>query len=341
MFGRRPVVFGGLGAALIVIFIVALTASVGAGGTRKTVRIAYFNPVAANAFTASQYKGIKFNAKKMNASVTQFDAGFDQNKQISQMQDAIVSKKFDAFVVTPVNGAVLVNPAQQAIKAGIKVVVLFNDIGPDLDSISPQVKGISSVIGQRLSVNGTLIAQAIVGACGSKNPCNVAYMPGSFKQGTEKIRLDALNKVLKAHKAIKTIESAEGGYLADPAFKASTDVLTAHPDVDVFATSGDQMMTGILQAVKNAKLTGKIKLVGNGTTIEGVRWVRQGLVVADPVGVPYTEGLLGTKYAVMAVNGQAVPASVNELKFSPVGPVATKATLSTPKGRAFKGQYHG
>jgi ribose transport system substrate-binding protein len=341
MFRKRTVVAGGAGVVLAVFVIVALTAGVSSGSNKKTVRIAFFNPIVANAFTASQYRGIKLSAKKANATVTQFDAGFDQNKQIRSMQDAIVSKKFDAFVITPVNGAVLVQPTQDAIAAGIKVVVIFNGIGPDLDSIKPQVKGISSVIGQRLSINGRLLGQWIAKACGSKNPCKAAYMPGSFKQGTEIIRLNALNKVLKGHPNIKKIQSAEGGYTAAPALKAATDVLTANSDLDVFATSGDQMMTGIIQAVKNAGLSGKIKLVGNGTTIEGVSWVRAGIVLADPVGVPYTEGVLGAKYAIMAVNGQAVPSSVNELAFSPVGPVATKATLSTKKGKNFKGQYHG
>jgi ribose transport system substrate-binding protein len=338
---KRTATLGGLGAAVAVALITALTAGVSSGSNRKTVRLAFFNPIVANAFTASQYKGIQLSAKKAGASVTQFDAGFDQNKQIKEIQDAIVSKKFDAFVITPVNGAVLVKPTQDAIAAGIKVVAIFNDIGPNLDSIKPQVKGISSVIGQRLSINGMYLGQWIAKACGNKNPCNAAYMPGSFKQGTEIIRLNALNKVLKAHPNIKKIQSAEGGYTAAPALKGATDVLTAHPDLDVFATSGDQMMTGIIQAVKNAGLSGKIKLVGNGTTIEGVNWVRQGIVLADPVGVPYTEGLLGAKYAIMAANGQAVPASVNELAASPVGPVATKATLSTKKGKSFKGQYHG
>ena len=338
---KRTVALGGLGAVFALILIVALTAGASSGSNRKTVRLAFFNPIVANAFTASQYKGIQLSAKKAGATVTQFDAGFDQNKQIKEIQDAIVSKKFDAFVITPVNGAVLVKPTQDAIAAGIKVVAIFNDIGPDLDSIKPQVKGISSVIGQRLSINGMYLGQWIVKACGNKNPCNAAYMPGSFKQGTEIIRLNALNKVLKAHPNIKKIQSAEGGYTAAPALKAATDVLTAHSNLDVFATSGDQMMTGIIQAVKNAGLSGKIKLIGNGTTIEGVNWVRQGIELADPVGVPYTEGLLGAKYAIMAANGQAVPASVNELAASPVGPVATKVTLSTKKGKSFKGQYHG
>jgi ribose transport system substrate-binding protein len=339
MFRKRTVALGGLCVAFAV--VLTLMAGVSSGSTRKTVRLAFFNPIVANAFTASQYQGIQLSAKKYGATVTQFDAGFDQNKQISEIQDAIVSKKFDAFVITPVNGAVLVKPTQDAIAAGIKVVAIFNDIGPDLDSIKPQVKGISSVIGQRLSINGQLLGQWIVKACAAKNPCNAAYMPGSFKQGTEIIRLNALNKVLKAHPNIKTVQSAEGGYTAAPALKAATDVLTSHSNLDVFATSGDQMMTGIIQAVKNAGLSGKIKLVGNGTTIEGVGWVRAGTVLADPVGVPYTEGVLGAQYAIMAANGQKVPASVNELAASPVGAVATKATLSTKKGTSFRGQYHG
>ena len=342
MFRNRKRTVGGVGAVIAIAAIAALlSAGVSSGSSRKQVRVAFFNPIVANAFTASQYRGIQKSVKAMGATVTQFDAGFDQNKQISEIQDAIVSKKFDAFVITPVNGAVLVAPTEQAIKAGIKVVAIFNDIGPDLDSIKPQVPGISSVIGQRLSLNGQYIADWMVKGCANKNPCNAAYMPGSFKQGTEIIRLNALNKVLKAHPNIHTVQSAEGGYTAAPALKAATDVLTAHPNLDVFATSGDQMMTGIIQAVKNAGLSGKIKLVGNGTTIEGVNWVRQGIVLADPVGVPYTEGVLGAKYAIMAANGQKVPSSVNELAASPVGPVATKATLSTAKGKSFKGQYHG
>src|SRR5262245_27487059 len=341
MFRKRTAVLGGLGAVVSIIVIGALTAGVSSGSSQKTVRLAFFNPIVANAFTASQYRGIKLSAKKAGATVTQFDAGFDQNKQIRQIQDAIVSKKYDAFVITPVNGAVLVAPTEQAIKAGIKVVAIFNGIGPDLDSIKPQVTGMSSVIGQRLSINGALLGQWIVNGCANRNPCTAASRPCSLKPGTEKIRLDALLKVVNKHPNVKLIRSAEGGYIAAPALKAATDVLTANPDLHVFATSGDQMMTGILQAVNNAGKAGKIRLVGNGTTIEGVSWVRQGKVLADPIGVPYTEGVLGAKYAIMAANGQKVPASVNELNFSPVGPVATKKTLSTPKGKSFKGQYHG
>jgi ribose transport system substrate-binding protein len=341
MSGRRLAMLGVVVLAGVASLAAGLAASGRAGDRAVKANIAFFNPVAANAFTASAWQGIQYQAKLMHASVTSFDAGFDQNKQISQIQDAIVTKKYNAFVIIPVNGAVLVQPTKQAIKAGIKVVAAFNGIGPNLNSIKPQVPGMTAVVGQQLSQNGALLGQWIVKACGTLNPCTVAYMPGSFKQGTEIIRLHALNAVLAPHTNIKTIETAEGGYLAAPALKAATDVLQAHPNVNVFATSGDQMMTGIISAVKNAHLFGKIKLIGNGTTIEGVSWVRQGIVLADPVALPYFEGTESTKLVVQALNGQKVPSSINELLYSPVGPVATKATLSTAAGKKFKGEYHG
>jgi ribose transport system substrate-binding protein len=319
----------------------AATAAASTTASDKPVNIAYFNAVGANAYTASTLKGIEKAAAAMNAKVTSFDAGFDQNKQESQMQDAITTGKFDAFVVLPVNGTALTGVTAQAIDAGIKVVAVFNNIGPDLDSIEPQVDGMTSVVAQKLSVNGQLLGDEIVKACEGVDPCKTVYMPGSFKQATEKIRLDALKKVVGSHSNIKLIASAEGGYLADPAFKASTDVLSANKDVSVFATSGDQMMTGIIKAVEDAGMSGKIKLIGDGTTVEGVGWVRDGTIIADPVAVPQSEGEKGAELAIKAVRGETVPGSVDSLTLSPVGKVATKETLSTPEGKKFTGEYNG
>lgn len=330
-----------LGLAAVTAWFAAL-ATVGASGATdaKTVRIAYFNPIAANAVTAATYKGIRASAKRMNAKVTMFDAGFDQNKQISQMQDALLSKQYDAFIVMPVNGAVLVKPTKDALAAGIKVVADWNNIGPDLGSIKPQIPGVS-VVAQSLGAEGRLLGQQIVRACKGINPCTTVYMPGSFKQATEKLRLDAAHNVVKKAPNIVWKTSAEGGYTSDGGLKAATDTILALPDVNVFATPADQMAVGIVQAVKNAGKTGKIKVIGSATTIEGVAAVRKGLIFADPVLLPYSQGEMSAKIAINMVRGIKVPASVDSFKLSPIGPVATQATLNTPAGKAFKGQYHG
>lgn len=303
--------------------------------------IAFFSPIGANSYSAATLNAVEETASEHDATVKAFDAEFDQNKQIAQMEDAITSGQFDAFIVAPVNGAVLTNVTEEAIEAGIKVGANFNGIGPDLDSLEPQVEGLTTVVGQQMSTSGRLLGEAIVDGCAGIDPCAAIYMPGSFKIASEKIRLGALEEVVDQDPAIELIASTEGGYLPAPAYKAASDVLTVHGDANVFATSGDQMMTGIIKAVRNAQLLGDLTLIGNGATTEGVQWVREGIVAADPVTLPASEGRKVTELMIEALEGKQVPDSVDALSLSPIGDVATKESLDTPEGRKFKGEFSG
>lgn len=304
-----------------------------------TVRVAFFNPVAANAATQANQKGVMAAAKELDAKVTVFDAGFDQAKQISQMQDAIASGQYDAFVVMPVNGAALVDVTEQALDAGIKVVADWNNIGPDLESIEPQVDGISSVVAQSMGGQGRLLGEETVKACEGIDPCTVVYMPGSFAQGSEKLRLDAALAVTKEHGHISVETSADGGYQAGPAQAAATDVILALPDVSVFVSPGDQMTIGIVQAIKDAGK--KVKVISAGATTEGIQLVRDGVVLSNIVLLPESEGRMAATYAIKAARGEDVPASLDSSTLSPFGPVANAETLATPEGTDFTGEYSG
>lgn len=312
-----------------------------AAGSEKPVRLAFFNPVAANAATQANQKGVEAVAKELGATVTVFDAGFDQAKQIGQMQDAIASGQYDAFVVMPVNGAALVDVTKDAIDAGIKVVADWNNIGPDLASIEPQVDGLSSVVAQSMGSQGKLLGEQTVAACEGIDPCTVVYMPGSFSQGSEKLRLDAAEAVTKKHKNIIIKTSADGGYQAGPAQAAATDVLLAMPELNVFVSPGDQMTLGIVQALKDAKRLGDVKVISAGATKEGIELVRDGTVLANVVLLPESEGRKAAEFAIKAARGEDVPSSLDSGTLSPFGPVATQETLSTPEGKSFTGEYSG
>lgn len=311
------------------------------GSADKEVRLAFFNPVAANAATQANQKGAEKAAKELGASVTVFDAGFDQAKQISQMQDAIASGQYDAFVVMPVNGAALVDVTQEALDAGIKVVADWNNIGPDLSSIEPQVDGISSVVAQSMGGQGKLLGQETVKACEGIDPCTVVYMPGSFAQGSEKLRLDAAKAVTGKHANIKVKTSADGQYQAGPAQAAATDVILAMPEINVFVSPGDQMTIGIVQAVKDADRLDDIKLISAGATKEGIDLVRAGTVLANIVLLPESEGYKSAEFAIKAARGEDVPASLDSSTLSPFGPVATQETLGSATGKSFVGEYSG
>lgn len=306
----------------------------------KKIRVAFFNP-AVTAYTTANQDGVKAAVAKLGGELTVFDGQFDANKQLAQMQDAIATKQYDAFVVMPLNGALLAKPAAEAIAAGIKVVADWTDLGPELDSIAPQVTGISAVVGNKMGTDGQgqRLGEQIVAGCAGIDPCHAVYMPGVFSQATEQIRLDTAKTVVAQHSNIKLTVSADGKYSHSTAQSVATNSLLADPEIDVFATTDDSMLLGIVASVKDAGKTGKIALIGAGASKQVIALIRQGVVTSTLVLLPYSEGAKAAEYAILAAQGKTVPVSTDTVSLSPIGPIANKESLSTADGLTFTGEF--
>lgn len=310
------------------------------GGAGKPVRVAFFNP-AVTAYTTANQEGVKAAVEKLGGKLTVFDGTFDANKQLAQMQDAIASKLYDAFVVMPLNGALLAKPTEEAIAAGIKVVADWTDLGAQLDSIAPQVTGISAVVANKMGTNGQgqRLGEQIVEACVGVNPCDAVYMPGAFSQATEQVRIEAAKAVVAKYPNIKLKVSADGKYSNSTAQSVAASELLAKPNIKAFATTDDGMLLGILAAVKDAGKSGKVALIGAGASKQVIALIRQGVVTSSLVLLPYSEGAKAGEYAVLAAQGKTVPASTDTVSLSTIGPVATKTSLSTAEGQRFTGEF--
>lgn len=345
----RNVARGSASRTLIVAALAACVLGIVAGaagakvGTKHAgpVRIAVFLSSTANTYEQADLKGAQAAAAKFGGKVTKvFDANFVASTQSSQVEDAITAKAYDAFVILPQAGNVIVPQVKDAVKAGIKVVCLLSPCGLNQQSNARQIPGYVTTVGYQFAENGTDIAKAIVAACGSLNPCNVVYEPGLLSFSTEKFRTDALNAYLKKHANIKVLAEQQGQYLAGPGRTAMQNMIQAHPNINVAGSSGDQMTAGMAQAVKAAGKSSQIKLVGNGASIPGVKAVAAGQWYATVANLPYTEGYLGAEYAIKAATGtpiSKIPGFIDDLKYSTVGTtIITKANAGK-----FKAQWAG
>ena len=90
--------------------------------------IAFFGFAAANSFAQATWKGIQQAAKASHVKTKFFDPNFDSGMQVSQIQDAITSHKYQAFIIQANDGNAVVPVVKQAIKAHIKVVGEFCQI---------------------------------------------------------------------------------------------------------------------------------------------------------------------------------------------------------------------
>ncbi len=303
------------------------SASIGGGGDdAKKVRIAFSGFAASNSFSQETFRGIKEYAAAHNATATFLDANFDSAKQIAGIQDAAVSGKFDAIILNANDPNGVVPAVREAIDADIKVVASFVPLGPDLTTLEPQVEGLTATVAQTPTSTGENTGKIIVQACENVDPCNVAYLPGSKALPLETVRTEGVTSVLKQHPNIKVVSEQEGGYTADTGLKTAQNVLQAHRDVNVIASS-DQAITGAAHAVKDAGLEGKVKLIGQGAAKQAVQAIRAGTWFGAYVYVPYSEGKKSAELAIDAVRGKAVPKSLNSETLSPIGPIATKKTL--------------
>lgn len=297
----------------------------------KPVRIAYFAAAESNSYAQAQWKGIKEVAAKMNADARLFDGNFESTAQFNQIQDAAASGKYDAFIIDANDGNALIPAIEQADSQGITVVGAFVPIGPDLNTWKRQTDALTSTVGISFGESGEGYGKLIVQACKAKDPCQVAYLPGDNNLPLESARTDGVKRVVAKHSNIDMSTNQEAGYLADTGLKTAQNVLQAHRGVDVMA-SNDQAIRGATQAVKQAGLLGKVKLIGGGASKQAVAEIRKGTWFGDVVNVPYSEGKESATRAIKAARGEKVPVESNSMDLSPVGLTVTRANLGDFRG---------
>lgn len=308
-----------------------------AGSQKKTINIAVFLASAANTYWEASLQGAKDAIKgHSNVKLTVFDGQFNTNKQLGQLRDALVSKKYDAWYVGPNDGGPLTPTIKQAIKQGVKVGCSLVPCGPNIRSTKVQIPGQTIFVGLGFFPNGQLLGKLVVQGCQGVNPCKVLWLPGLPTLPLEKARQDGLYSIIKPHSNIKVVAIAAGGYLAAPALTATQNVLSAHPDLNVIVSSGDQMIAGAVKAAQAAGLAGKIKMYGNGCTFEAKQLILQGKQTGCTVYLPRTEGRMVVSALINAVEGHGkTGVSIDPTPLSPIGGLGTKTNISK-----FTPQFH-
>ena len=299
---------------------------------QEPVQLAVFHPVLGNSYTKAVSDGVSDTAAKLNATVDVFgsDPPFDATSQSNQLQDAITSGKYDAFIIYAVDGNAVVADVEDAIAAGIKVIAADVVIGPDARTYEPCC-GITSYVGRTGIDHGTFLGNMIVAACEGLDTCKVGYLNGVQALTIDQDRVEAVNTVLKDHPNIQIVAMQDAFYLEDEGFKVAQNMLQANPDINVLATSGDQMMLGAEQAVTDAGLTDQVKLLGNGTGEQGYQAIKEGRFFANYADIPFTMGQIAGELAIKAVRGEEVPKSVKNDEQSPPlpadGPIITQENV--------------
>ena len=131
--------------------------------------VAFFGFAAANSFAQATWAGVKQAAKQAGVTAKFFDPNFNAQTQVSQIQDAITSGQYQAFVIQANDGNAVIPAIEQAVKAHIAVVAEFTPIGSNYASITPPIPGVTFV-GESPVHNGMELGALGVAACKGTQP---------------------------------------------------------------------------------------------------------------------------------------------------------------------------
>jgi len=291
----------------------------------KTVRVAFLAAATANPYADAITAGVNKAVSEMNATVEVFGADFDPNKQITQVKDAITSKRFDAFVIFAADNAALAPAVEEAIAAGIQVSAACFPVGPTLTA-EPQIEGIAGGGVVSAEKNGEAMGALVLAAAKTidKPKVKVIVILGMKALPTEEYRVGVAKAMIAAQNPnIEFVGELEGQYLPDPSYTATQNLLVAHPDADIIWTVGDQMAVGAERAVKEAGLEGKILILGDGGSELGVAAVKEGRWFGTTSTLPFSDGYNAATIAINAARGDVLGKNVDSVALSKWGYVLT------------------
>lgn len=276
----------------------------------EPIELAFFT-FGPNSYVESTVDELKKSAEEQGVALnfTMFDPNFDAQKQFSQVQDAVTSGQFDAFVVMPVDFAGIVPAVEEAVAAGIKVVAYDFPVGPDLSTVDPQIEGMVGSTLRPATEQGKVFGEMIEGACEGRDPCNVVYLIGLLEGAHDAIVREVVQQVDADNENITVVAEAECQYLRDAAFTAMQDIIQSNQEIDVVATAGDQCALGAEQALTDAGIevgSDGVRVLGVGASEPGVEAVREGRWWATAMLLPRDEGRIALDFVVKAVRGEPI-----------------------------------
>lgn len=314
------------------------------GGSGDDYRVAVLAASAQNGYNQAVFQGVKRGARELDLNVraTILDGQFDANTQLSQLQTATTTGDYDGIIVVPHDGPSLT--AAFPTPDDIPVVTVLNPIGPEIDTMEPQVEGVVSTVAVPPSDAAARQAEDVVEYCADRDPCRVMLLLGNLSSPLDVARRDAYRSVLGKHDNIEIVSTLEGNYDRDQSLTAVANALQSHRDVDAILSNADQMTFGAQVALENAGIDpASLYLTGGGGTTAAVQAVREGTWAADYLNFPVSMGAAAMEQLANALTGKPVTEHVDADSVGPEGvePYADAETLNAPAARDFTGEWDG
>src|SRR5215216_5112110 len=268
-------------------------------------------------FWQSVHAGAEAAAKETGVEIMCKGPAQETNysEQINIVEDAI-NRRVDGIVLAPAHGDSLVPIVERAQKEGIPVTIFDSGISTE---------NYISYVATDNRQGGVVAAERLAEKLGGKG--RVAILGVKAGSVSTDQREEGFRETIKAkYPGIQIVAFQYGKSDRARSLDRAADILTAHPDLDGFFASNESSTVGVVQALKQKGLAGKVVLVGFDSSPNLVEDLKAGAIDALVLQNPYKMGYEAVKAMVAKLDGQTPPRVVDTgVK------LLTKENLDTPE----------
>ncbi len=217
------------------------------------------------------------------------DAGFDQKKQVADIED-LIAQKVDAIIVQPVTSTSADASIEKAVKAGIPVILHTGRI--ESDAYTTEIQGGAEHFGK---VMGDFLVKEL------KGNGNIWVLRGLAGHPEDTNRYNGLLQSLKGTE-IKIAAEENGDWQYDKAKKVCETLYLSNPNVDGIWSSGADMTRACVDVFKQfgAPIP---PISGEGNNGFFGQWIKDGFKSVSSEYSP-AQGAAGVRAAVALLEGK-------------------------------------
>jgi ribose transport system substrate-binding protein len=247
--------------------------------TGQPLKIAFFQFATNNGWTVSEVNAAKAEAAKVGASLTVFDAQSSPQNQFNQMQTALNTGDYNAWMYVPTDGTLICNIVSKLAPAkGIAVIqqqagICGND---NADGAAARQPGEFGYVGGNGDLSTWTAFTNYVCKANAK-PTNAIVLSGPAGSDTTNVSNQAFKAMAKTCPQIHIVETLPTLFTEQDGFNLTQQAMQQHPDVGVIMSVYSGTTQGAVKALQAAHLQGKVKLYDQGGDSESVTAIKAGI----------------------------------------------------------------
>jgi ribose transport system substrate-binding protein len=240
-------------------------------------------------------KGMVSEGKKFGVTVDvqAAQSESDQAGQLANME-TMISKKYNAFMVSPQSDTNLLPSVAQARSKKILVVNVDDAVLPDAEHF----------VGPMQYENGVRAAKYFIATYGKGG--KVAVIEGQAGAYAAKQRTKGFKETL-AKSSLTIVASVPGDWDRQKSMDAATTIMQQYPDLLGFYCNNDGMALGVVEAARGAKKLGALTIIGTDGIGEAYDSIRAGELTGTVDSFPEHTGQVALDVVLRILGGQKIP----------------------------------